>query len=94
MSFRNKAILAVALAALVTLLASWLTSGQFDPVAGKPLMVGALIVLPLVVAAKNDVTGMAATALAFTTYLALAVLVVWLATRRKRVKSGFPPSRQ
>ena len=78
----------MAIAALITLLASWLTSGQFDPVGGKPLFVGALIVLPLVVAAKNGLTGLAATALAFTTYFGFAFLVVWLATRKKRVGSS------
>jgi hypothetical protein len=87
MLLRQRLIIAVAIAALITSLASWLTSGQFDPVGGKPLFVGALIVLPLVVAAKNGLTGLAATALAFTTYFAFAFLGVWLATRKKRVRS-------
>ncbi len=87
MLLRQKLIVAVAIAAVITLLAAWMTSGQFDPVGGKPLIVGALIVLPLVVAAKNGLNGLAATALAFATYFAFAFLGVWLATREKRVKS-------
>ena len=87
MLLRQRLIIAVATAAVITLLASWLTSGQFDPVGGKPLFVGALIVLPFVVAAKNGLTGLAATALAFATYFAFAFLGVWLFTREKRVKS-------
>lgn len=86
MSLRNRSIIAVAIAVFVTLLALWLTSGQFDPDAGKSLFIGALIVLPLIVAAKNDVTGLEATALAFTIYLIFAFLGVWFATRKKRVR--------
>ena len=87
MLFRQRLIVAVAIAAVTTLLAAWMTSGQFDPVGGKPLFVGALIVLPLVVAAKNGLTGLVAMALAFVTYFVFAFLVVWFATGEKRVKS-------
>jgi hypothetical protein len=87
MLLRQRLIVAVAIAAGITLLAAWMASGQFDPVGGKPLFMGALIVLPLVVAAKSGLTGLAATTLAFATYFAFAFLGVWLATREKRVKS-------
>ena len=87
MLLRQMLIVAVAIAAVITLLAAWMISGQFDPVGGKPLFVGTLIVLPLVVAAKSGLTGLAATALAFPTYFAFAFLGVWLAIRDKRVKS-------
>ena len=85
MLLRKKLLIAFAVAAAVTLFASWLTSGNFDPVAGKPLLLGALVVLPLVVALKNELTGLEATAVAFTTYFAFAFLGVWIATRKKRV---------
>ncbi len=87
MVLRKRLIVAVAIAAVITFLAVWMTSGQLDPAGGKPLFVGALIVLPLVVAAKNGLTGFVATALAFATYFAFAFLGVWLATRKKRVES-------
>lgn len=87
MSLRNRSIIAVAIAVFVTLLALWLTSGQFDPDAGKSLFVGALIVLPLIVAAKNDLTGLEVTALAFAIYFAFAFLGIWFATREKQAKS-------
>jgi hypothetical protein len=88
MSLRSRLIIAVAIAVFVTLLALWLTSGQFDPDAGKSLFIGALIVLPLIVAANSDLTGLAATALAFVTYLVFAFLGVWFATRKKQVRPG------
>jgi hypothetical protein len=87
MLLRQRLIVAVTIATVTTLLAAWMTSGQFDPAGGKPLFVGALIVLPLAVAAKNGLMGLSAAALAFVTYFAVAFLGVWLATREKRVKS-------
>jgi hypothetical protein len=80
---RKGLLISVTIAAFLTLLALWLTSGEFDPNGGKSALVGALIVLPLVVAAKNGLTGLAATSLAFTAYFAVAFLSFWLATRKK-----------
>lgn len=85
MSLRRMSLIAVIVAIVAVLFATWLTSGQLAPVGGKPLLIGALAVVPFVVAAKNDIDGAGAFALAFIAYFAIAFTVIWLAFRTRHV---------
>lgn len=85
MSLRHT-LLAAFIAAIATVLfATWLTSGPMEPIYGKQLFFVALIVVPFVVAAKNDIDGAGAFALVFVTYFAIAFTVIWLVFRNRGV---------
>ena len=85
MSLKRALFTAFIVATAAVLFATWLTSGQLEPVGGKPLFIGALVVVPFVVAAKNEIDGAGAFALAFVTYFAIAFTVIWLAFRTRHV---------
>ena len=85
MSLRRTSLAAFIVATAAVLFAIWLTSGQLEPV-GKPLFIGALVVVPFVVAAKNEIDGAGALALAFVTYFAIAFTVIWLVFRNRSVR--------
>ncbi|MFI5444559.1 hypothetical protein [Polaromonas sp. UC242_47] len=78
-----KFCIAAIVAALLTLVALSISWGGMAPVAGKPIAVGALLVLPLVIAAKYDWSATASVMLTFFTYFALSVGAV-LALMRER----------
>ena len=84
MSLRHT-LLAAFIAAIATVLfATWLTSGPLEPIYGKQLFFVALIVVPFVVAAKNDIDGAGAFALVFVTYFAIAFSPPVTSTTRVR----------
>jgi hypothetical protein len=85
MSLRHTLLSAFIVATACVLFATLLTSGQLEPVGGKPLLIGVLIVVPFVVAAKNEIDGAGAFALAFVTYFAIAFAVIWLVLRNRSV---------
>jgi predicted small secreted protein len=85
MSLRRTLFTAFIVATATVLYAAFLTSGHGEPVSGKPLLIGALVVVPLAVAAKNEIDGAGAFALAFVTYFAIAFAVMWLVFRKKSV---------
>ena len=85
MSLRPTLLTAFIVASAAVLLATWLTSGQLEPVSGKSLFIGALLVVPFVVSAKYEIAGVGALAFAFFTYFAIAFAVIWLVFRNKRV---------
>jgi hypothetical protein len=85
MLLRRTILAAFIVATATVLFATWLTSGQLEPVGGKPLFIGALVVVPFVVAAKNDIDGAGAFALAFVTYFVIAFTVIWLVFRGRSV---------
>ena len=84
MSLSRTLLTAFIVAAAAVLFATWLTSGLLEPV-GKSLFIGALVVVPFVVAAKNGIDGAGAFALAFVTYFAITFAVIWLVFRNRSV---------
>lgn len=80
---RVRLALAMALAAALTLVTFLVTSGSAAPPNGKPLWVSALLVLPLVWAAKAGLPGGLAFALTFAFYFLASSVAVWLFTRSK-----------
>lgn len=84
MSIGRTLLIALAVAGASVMFAAWLTSGAFETSGGKPLVVAALVVLPLAVAAKNGVEGPLALVVAFGTYFAVAFSVTWLVSRHRR----------
>ena len=75
--------IAVLVAALLTLVAMSISWGGMTPVTGKPIALGALLVLPLVIAAKYDWSAIASVLLTLFTYFALSFGAV-LALMRER----------
>jgi hypothetical protein len=53
MSLRHTLLTAFIVATAFVLFATWLTSGQLESVGGKLLFIGALAVVPFVVATQN-----------------------------------------
>lgn len=85
MTLNRTLLTAFIVATAAVVFATWLTSGQLAPGGGKPLFMGALVVVPFVVAAKNGIDGAAAFAFAFVTYFAIAFTVIWLVFRNRSV---------
>jgi hypothetical protein len=85
MSLRSALLTAFIVATAAVLFATWLTSGQLEPVGGKPLFIGALVVIPFVVAGKYEIDGAVAYSLAFVIYFAIAFAVIWLVFRNRSV---------
>lgn len=80
-----KIAIAVAMATLLTVIAVLMASGGLEPVGGKPVLTGAILVIPLVLAAKSEWSAGASIALAFVTYFSVSFLAVWFFTREKRL---------
>jgi len=80
---RVKIALAVAVAAVLTLLAVLMTSDSSGPVGGKAVLTGAILVLPLVLAAKSEWSSGVSIGFAFVTYFLVCFVAVWLVTREK-----------
>ena len=78
-----KFCIAAIVAALLTLVALSISWGGMAPAAGQPIALGALLVLPLVIAAKYDWSATASVMLAFFTYFALSVGAVLALTRER-----------
>jgi hypothetical protein len=85
MSLRHTLLTAFIVATAFVLFATWLTSGQLESVGGKLLFIGALAVVPFVVATQNEIHSAGAFALAFVTYFAIAFAAIWLVLRNRRV---------
>ena len=75
--------MAAIVAMLLTLLAVSISWGGMAPVAGKPLTIGALLVFPLVIAAKCEWTIAASAVIAYFTYFVLSFAVMLVLIRRK-----------
>lgn len=80
---RMKFCIAAIVAVLMTLVALSISWGGMAPVAGKPMALGALLLFPLVIAAKHDVSAAASVMLTFFVYFAMSVSAV-LALMRQR----------
>ena len=78
-----KLCISAVVATALTLLAVSLTWGGMAPVAGKPLFIGALLVLPLTVGTSFGWANAASVMLAFLTYFGLSVAAVWALMREK-----------
>ncbi|PZO13302.1 MAG: hypothetical protein DCF26_17115 [Burkholderiales bacterium] len=78
-----KLCISAVVATLLTLLAVSITWGGMAPVAGKPLLLGALLVLPLTIGTNFGWANAASMMFAFLTYFALSVAAVWLLMREK-----------
>ena len=78
-----KIVIALVLAVLLTVIVVLMTWGGFDPVRGKSVVAGAILAIPLVVAAKNEWPVGASICLAFVTYLSVCLLCVLFFTREK-----------
>lgn len=76
-----KMVIALLLATLLTVVAVLMTWGGWEPVGGKPVLTGAILAIPLVLAAKAEWSTGASTALAFVTYASVCFLAVWFFTR-------------
>jgi hypothetical protein len=87
MSLRTTLLTALIVASAAVLFATGLTSGQLEPVSGKPLVIGALLVVPFVVSAKYEIDGAGALAFAFVTYFAIAFAVIWCVFCNTRLHS-------
>ena len=70
-------------AMLLTLVAVSISWGGMAPVAGKPLTIGALLVLPLIIAAKCEWTIAASAVFAYFTYFVLSFAVMFVLIRKK-----------
>ena len=75
--------MAAIVAMLLTLLAVSISWGGMAQVAGKPLTIGALLVFPLVIAAKCEWTIAASAVFAYFTYFVLSFAVVFVLVRKK-----------
>ena len=75
--------MAAIVAMLLTLLAVSISWGGMAPVAGKPLTIGALLVLPLIIAAKCEWTIAASAVFAYFTYFVLSFAVMFVLIRKK-----------
>lgn len=80
-----KIVVALAVAILLTMIAALMTGGGFDPVGGKQAFYGAMLAIPLVVAAKFEWGAGAAIALAFATYFLVSFFVVLFFMREKHL---------
>jgi hypothetical protein len=76
--------IALAVASLLTAIAVLMTWGGSGLVGGKAVLTGAILVLPLVFAAKSDWPAGVAIALAFVTYFSVCFAALWFFTRGKR----------
>ena len=68
---------------LLTVVAVSISWGGMAPVAGKPLTIGALLVLPLIIAAKCEWTIAASAVFAYFTYFVLSFAVMLVLMRKK-----------
>ena len=75
--------MAAIVAMLLTFVAASIALGDMAPVAGKPLTLGALLVLPLVIAAKCAWTIAASAVFAYFTYFVLSFAVMLVLIRKK-----------
>lgn len=80
-----KFAIAVVAASLLTVIAVLMTSGGLEPVGGKPVLAGAILVIPLVLAAQSEWSPGLSIALAFVAYFSVCFLAVWFFTREKRL---------
>lgn len=71
-----KLCISVVAASLLTLLAVSITWGGMAPAAGKPVFLGALLVLPLIMGTKSGWVDAASVMFAFLTYFVLSVAAV------------------
>ena len=78
-----KLCIAAAVAMLLTLVAVSISWGGMAPAGGKSIAVGALLVLPLVIAAKYEWAAAASVMFTFFSYFALSVAAVLALTREK-----------
>lgn len=69
-------------AALATLAAVSMTWGGLPPAAGKQLVGGALLILPLVLAAKCEWTALASVVFTYFVYFALSISVMFIFRRK------------
>ena len=81
--------MAAIVAMLLTFVAASIAWGGMAPVAGKPLPFGALLVLPLVIAAKCAWTIAASAVFTYFTYFVLSFAVM-LVLMRKNEERGQP----
>jgi hypothetical protein len=75
--------ISLAAAAVLTLIAVLMTWGSSGPVGAKAVLAGAILVLPLVWAAKAEWPAFASIAFAFITYFAVCFVGVWFLKREK-----------
>ena len=75
--------MAAIVAMLLTLVAVSISWGGMAPVAGKPLTIGALLVLPLIIAAKCEWTIAVSAVFAYFTYFVLSFAVMLVLMRKK-----------
>ena len=75
--------MAAIVAMLMTLVAVSISCGGMASVAGKPLTIGALLVFPLVIAAKCEWTIAASAVFAYFTYFVLSFAVMLVLMRKK-----------
>ena len=75
--------MAAIVAMLLTLLAVSISWGGMAPVVGKPLTIGALLVLPLIIAAKCEWTIAASAVFAYFTDFVLSFAVMLVLMRKK-----------
>ena len=68
---------------LLTVVAVSISWGGMAPVAGKPLTIGALLVFPLVIAAKCEWTIAVSAVFAYFTYFVLSFAVMLVLMRKK-----------
>lgn len=80
-----KIAIALAVATLLTVIAVLMTWGGFEPAQGKPVFTGAILAIPLIVAAKYEWATGASIALAFVTYFSVGFLAVLFFTREKHL---------
>lgn len=75
--------MAAIVAMLLTFVAASIAWGGMASVAGKPLTIGALLVLPLVIAAKYAWTIAASAVFTYFTYFVLSFAVMLVLMRKK-----------
>jgi hypothetical protein len=76
--------IALGVAAVLTLIAFLLTLDTSGRVGSKAAATGAVLVLPLVLAAKSEWSVGVSFAFAFVTYFSVCFVAVWFFTREKR----------